>query len=132
MTNERARGFVTPYRAEVAFNFCHNAMMARRGIPKGPVNWYLKEWMDSCGLTGRGAQARMMERTGWTKASMSQLYNGTQDYSPRIINDAAAALQIEPFELLLPPERAMNLRRLQAAAEGIVRSVTPPSAGQAA
>jgi len=88
--------------------------------------------MDSCGLTGRGAQARMMERTGWTKASMSQLYNGTQDYSPRIINDAAAALQIEPFELLLPPERAMNLRRLQAAAEGIVRSVTPPSAGQAA
>jgi len=100
--------------------------MARRGIPKGPVNWFLREWMDACGLVGRGAQARMMERTGWTKATMSQLYNGTQDYSPKILNDAAAALEIEPFELLLPPERAMNLRRFQAAAEGIVRSVTPP------
>lgn len=93
--------------------------MARRGIPKGPVRWYLREWMDACGLEGRGAQARMMELTGWSRASMSQLYNGTQDYSPKIVDEAATALKIEPFELLMPPERAMALRRIQIDAREI-------------
>jgi transcriptional regulator with XRE-family HTH domain len=87
--------------------------MARRGIPKGQVNWYLREWMEASGLSGRGAQTKMMELTGWSKATMSQLYNGEQDYSPKVVNDAAAALNAEPFELLLPPSRAMALRGMR-------------------
>lgn len=94
--------------------------MARRGVPKAGVRWYLNEWMAARGLEGRGAQSRMMELTGWSKATMSQLFNGTQDYSPKIIEDAAKALGVEEFELLMSPERANALRQLQATAETIV------------
>lgn len=90
--------------------------MARRGKPKGPVNWFLVEWMDACGISGRGAQTKMMELTGWSKATMSQLYNGEQDYSPKIVNEAAVALNAEPYELLIHPEKAMNLRKLRESA----------------
>jgi transcriptional regulator with XRE-family HTH domain len=99
--------------------------MARRGIPKAGVSWYLVEWMAARGLQGRGAQAKMMELTGWSKATMSQLYNGTQDYSPKYIAEAAKALGIEEYELLMPPEKANNLRKLRAAAEQIVSEVPP-------
>lgn len=97
--------------------------MARRGIPKGPINWYLPEWMEACGIVGRGAQARMMELTGWSRATMSQLYNGKQDYSPAVITAAANALNVEPYELLMPPERAKAIRRMLASAEQIVAVV---------
>lgn len=93
--------------------------MARRGIPKGPVNWYLREWMASCGLEGRGSQAKMMERTGWSRATMSQLYNGEQDFSPKLLAEASKALNVEMWELLMPPERAMALRRIQVDARDI-------------
>jgi transcriptional regulator with XRE-family HTH domain len=100
--------------------------MARRGVPKGPVNWYLREWMAARGLEGRGAQARMMKLTGWSKATMSQLYNGTQDYSPKILSEASRALNAEDYELLLPPERAMALRRFQADALTIAKHAPSP------
>lgn len=94
--------------------------MARRGIPKHGISWYLPEWMAACGLEGRGAQARMMELTGWSRATMSQLYNGKQDFSPDILRQAAAALQVEVYELLMPPEKAMVLRQAVASARRIV------------
>jgi transcriptional regulator with XRE-family HTH domain len=84
--------------------------MARRGVPEGPVNWYLKEWMDFLGVR----QTDMIKRTGWAKATASQLYNGTQDYSPKVVNEAATALNLMPFELLMQPELAVSIRRLRA------------------
>ena len=103
--------------------------MARRGVPKGPVNWFLKEWMDSAGLSGRGAQARMMELTGWSKATMSQLYNGDQDYSPKVVNEAAAALKCNPYELLMHPDMAFALRRQREDALRIVADTAPLRTG---
>lgn len=58
----------------------------------------------------------MMELTGWSKATMSQLYNGTQDYSPKVVNEAAQALNVEPYELLMLPERAMHMRQMRKTA----------------
>lgn len=86
-------------------------MGKRRGIPL-QINWYLREWMDMLGMK----QAEMIKLTDWSKASMSQLYNGKQDYSPKIVDAAAKALNVEPFELLMKPERAMALRRQREAA----------------
>ena len=100
--------------------------MARRGVPKNGINWYLPEWMAACGLAGRGAQAKMMELTGWSRATMSQLYNGKQDYSPDILRQAAIALKVEPYELLMPPEKAMLLRQAVSNARQIVQMVTEP------
>lgn len=89
--------------------------MARRGIPV-QINWYLKEWMDTLGVN----QAEMIRRTDWSKATASQLYNNKQDYNPKLVNEAAAALNVQPFELLMRPDEAMALRRQRAAALTIV------------
>lgn len=85
--------------------------MARRGVPT-TINWYLREWMDMLSVN----QAEMCRRTGWSKATASQLYNNKQDYSPKIVREAAQALNVEGFELLMKPERAMALRRQREAA----------------
>lgn len=121
---------ITSYfvRTSRADNLCclpYNARMAkRRGTPTGPRRWYLPEWMAAAGIEGRGAQVRMMALTGWSKATMSQLFNGEQDFSPKILEDAAAALNIEPFELLMLPARAMAYRQLQATAATIVEAAS--------
>ncbi len=74
--------------------------------------------MDELGVK----QADMIRRTDWSKATASQLYNNVQDYSPKIGNEAAKALNVAPFELLMRPEEAMALRRQRAAALEIVHS----------
>ena len=127
ITNFRASRKVRTLHADARSGFSYSANMARRGIPKRPVTWYLREWMEAVGLTGRGSQARMMELTGWSKATMSQLYNGTQDYSPKVLEEAAMALNAEPFELLIPPDRAMRMRQLREAAAAIVKIGEEPA-----
>lgn len=89
--------------------------MQRRGVPT-QINWFLKEWMDALQVN----QAEMCRRTGWSKATASQLYNNKQDYSPKIVNEAALALNVKPFELLMRPDEAMALRRMGQAALQIV------------
>jgi hypothetical protein len=101
--------------------------MARRGAPKSQVGWYLREWMNTVPLfTGRGGQTRFRELTGWSKAVMSNLYNNQQDYSPLLLEQAAQALNVEPFELLIPPDRAMALRGFRQTAAKIVESEPAP------
>lgn len=65
-------------------------------------------------------QVAMMAKTDWSKATMSQLYNGKQGYSPKIIEEAAKALSIAEYELLMHPSEAMALRRLRKTALQIV------------
>jgi hypothetical protein len=100
--------------------------MARRGIPKKPPKWYLPEWMAACGLSGRGAQSKMMELTNWSKATMSQLYTGKQDFNSEILDTASAALHCEPHELLMHPDQAFAVRRLRETAAVIVADVPAP------
>lgn len=69
----------------------------------------------------------MARAAGWSKATMSQLYNGDQDYSPDILEAAAVALHAEPYELLLPPERAMAIRALRESAVTIVKTEPVPA-----
>jgi transcriptional regulator with XRE-family HTH domain len=112
-TNLCAIAFVRTKRTDIARASPHSHDMARRGIPN-EISWYLREWMDVTeAFRGRGGQARMMKETGWSKATMSQLYNGKQDYSPKIIREAATALNIAPYELLMRPETAMAIRRMR-------------------
>ena len=84
----------------------------------GKPHHFIREWMDYF----RVNQAYMIKEAGWSKATASQIYNGTQDYSPKINNEAAAVFNIEPYELLLPPERALALRQLRQSAIQIVHS----------
>lgn len=116
ITNQKTSDFVRTKRNDFRRRFSHSRNMARRGIPKGPVNWYLREWMDTLGVR----QADMVERAGWSKATASQLYTGKQDYSPKVVNEAAQALNVAPFELLMRPEQAMAFRRIREDAIRVV------------
>jgi len=72
-------------------------------------DWYLSRWLDATGLK----QAGLERLTGWDKRKASFLVNGRQPYRRQEVNEAAAALNIEPFELLMHPEDAFALRRLR-------------------
>ena len=119
-TNANASDFVRTSANDFSDRYAQSRNMARRGIPN-QVNWYLKEWMDMLGVK----QADMIRLTDWSKATMSQLYNNKQDYSPKIVNEASRALKVATYELLMPPERAMALRRLHQDALRIVQDVPP-------
>ncbi len=114
ITNISASPQIRAWAKDASLPVCDNSHMARRGIPKGPPSWFLPEWMAAAASEGRGSQAKMIELTGWSRATMSQLYNGQQDFSPAILRAAAIALSAEPFELLIPPERAFAIRRAMA------------------
>lgn len=112
-------------RADTFAGRAYHRRMARRGIPKGGVNWFIREWMDMLNKT----QADMVRMAGWSKATASQLYNGVQDYSPKVVNEAADALHCRPWELLMHPDEAMAIRRLRAAALQIAAdNPSPPPA----
>lgn len=117
ITNFGATLEVRTFPADMATQAAHNANMARRGIPKGQINWYFPEWMTYFGIT---KQTDIMERTGWSKATVSQIMNGKQDYSPKLINDACQAFHLAPHELLLRPENAMALRALRTDALRVI------------
>lgn len=82
--------------------------------------------MDSLGVRQRD----VIERTGWSKTTASLLYNCQQDYNPQLLLEAAAALNLEPYELLLPPDRANAIRQttstIRLAAERRLDFVLPP------
>jgi transcriptional regulator with XRE-family HTH domain len=96
--------------------------MSRRGIPKKGVNWYIREWAAALKMT----QTETARRCGWSKASASQIFNGLQDYSPKIVNDVAAAYNCKPWELLMHPDEAFAIRRMRQAALAIVADNAPP------
>lgn len=72
-------------------------------------DWYLRQWLESTHTT----QAALCRATGWDKRKASFLVNGRQPYSRGDVDEAALALNIEPFELLMHPEDAFALRRMR-------------------
>ncbi len=73
--------------------------------------WQLHAWADALELKPRD----LVERTGWSWAKVSLVWNGKQDWKSRDLFEMASALQIEPYELLLPPHEAMALRHIKDA-----------------
>ena len=79
-------------------------------------DWYLKEWMSA--LDKR--QADIVADLDWNPARISLMLRGKQQYTRDALNDLAAYLQIQPYELLMHPSDAMAIRRLRDAALRIV------------
>lgn len=96
-------------------------------LPEQP-DWYLADWMRATKTT----QAALAKACDWTPSTMHGIYHGRTSYYRDILNLIASKLNIEPFELLMPPERAMALRQFQAAALTIAHDAdaraeeTPP------
>lgn len=71
---------------------------------------YIREWREQARLT----QAVLAEKIGKTEATLSRIETGKIAYTQPTIEAVAAALGIQEFALLLPPN---DVRRIQEAIE---------------
>lgn len=85
------------------------------------VDWYLQEWMRFRGKR----QADLVKDLGWAKGRANKFFHGQHPYRREIINELSPWLEIEPFEILLPPEEAMRIRRLR---EAVAEAAAMPAA----
>jgi len=92
-------------------------MLAGMALPEN--DWFLSAWLDALGTS----QADLCRRTGWDKRKASFLVNGRQEYRRTEVNEAALALNVETWELLMHPDDAMALRRMR---EGALRIAAEP------
>ena len=78
-------------------------------------DWYLREWMAERGKR----QAALVNELGWTKNRAHIIWHGKQPYRRKDVNEISAWLGIEPFELLMPPQRATIFRAYRDSARQI-------------
>lgn len=79
-------------------------------VPDMP-DWYLREWFATMGLKQRD----LVTKLDYQPAAAHALWHSVQRYRRDHIADISALLNIQPYELLMPPEEAMALRRLRSA-----------------
>jgi hypothetical protein len=93
-------------------------MARKRSTPPRQLShrWYLAEWAKMYDKSQADAQRAL----GWSKASASTLFRNKQRYTQDLIDEAADWLQVRPYELLLPPDVAMAIRRVREDAARIV------------
>lgn len=79
-------------------------------------DWYLRQWLRAL----HKRQADLERDLGLNKSKVSLTARGKQPYDRDLINAVANYLNLRPHELLMHPDDAMAIRRLQATAEQIV------------
>ena len=80
------------------------------------ADWYIREWATTLGKR----PVDFVRDLEWNKSRVSLLFSGKQPYSPSVLKDVAAYLNLQPFELLMHPDRAMAYRRMSGAAATLV------------
>jgi transcriptional regulator with XRE-family HTH domain len=80
-------------------------------------DWFLVDWM----TLHDKVQTSLVNELGLSKNTANKLWHGTQPYKRELINQVADWLDIEPYELLLPPSEALAIRDMRESAEKIVR-----------
>lgn len=109
--NDTRNSFCLDQRNDMTLRSWYSASMA------APQNdWYFKQWLEHLNIR----QADVVKDLEWNKSKASLMFNDKQRYHRDDVNQVSEYLKIEPFELLLPPERAMALRQYRASAEQIV------------
>ena len=84
-----------------------------------PSDWHLQAWMRHFGKK----QASLRNELGWSKNKSNIVWHGTQPYKRELVNELAAWLGVEPYELLMKPKEALFLRRLRQAAHQIAEDI---------
>ncbi len=72
-------------------------------------DWYLKEWLRTLGKT----QQWVADELDLQKSKISRKASGTTPYDREDVNAIAALLHLHPYELLMHPEDAMEIRTLR-------------------
>lgn len=83
----------------------------------GP-NWYLHEWF----ATQQLKQADLVTKLDYPKNTANRLWHGLQPFRRDHVAAISALLNIKPHELLMRPEDAMRVRRLEAVVEEAARA----------
>lgn len=93
----------------------------------GGHDWYLRDWF----ATQQLKQRDLITKLDYAPQTASNLWHGVQPYRRDHVEAISALLNIQPFELLMPPEEAMALRRLRSAIAEVVKSDAEPGAAAA-
>ena len=93
--------------------FSDNLNMA---APETPL-WYLQEWF----ATQDKIQRTLITELGWLPAKANKVWHGLQEPKPSEMHEIAALLNIRPHELMMHPEEAMRIRRLEAAVREVAK-----------
>lgn len=97
----------------------HHVEMAAPAHP----GWFIQEWFASVGLK----QFDLVTKLDYPRNTAFKLWHGLQEYRRQHVEDVAALLNIQPYELLMPPEEAMALRRLRSAIAEVAKSDPAPA-----
>ena len=84
--------------------------------PDGP-DWYLHEWFATAGLK----QHDLVKKLDYPKNTASRLWHGLQPFRRDHVQAISELLNIRPHELLMHPEDAMRIRRLEAAVREVAK-----------
>lgn len=82
-------------------------------------DWYLREWFETLGMIQRD----MVTKLDYPPATANALWHGVQRYRRDHVEEISTLLNIKPYELLMHPEHAMRIRRLEAAIAEVVAPV---------
>jgi len=72
-------------------------------------------------------QADACADLGWSKTKASFIWNGRQHYTRELVDEVSLWLNIRPWELLMSPAEAMQLRRLREAVAVLSNPGAPPA-----
>ncbi|WP_303703029.1 hypothetical protein [Brevundimonas naejangsanensis] len=89
--------------------------------PVDTPDWHLQDWLAHF----EKRQASLVNELGWDKSRANFVYHGKQAYKRDLVNEISAWLGIEPYELLMPPADALQLRQLRQAAIAIAANAAP-------
>lgn len=84
-------------------------------------DWHIAEWL----AHARKRQADLVNDLGWSRRKASDVCNGVQPYKRDIVNELAEWLGVEPYELLMRPDEAIQLRHLRQAMIAIAAQSPP-------
>lgn len=84
-------------------------------------DWHLQAWMQYLGKR----QADLAKELGWAKGRANKFYHGQHPYRRDVVNELSAWLGIQPYELLMSPQEALQLRHLRQAALAIAAQQKP-------
>lgn len=68
-------------------------------------------------------QVALVNELGWSKGKANKFWHGSYSYRREILNEVAEWLEIEPFELLMHPDEALQLRSLKESALKIAQDL---------
>lgn len=83
--------------------------------------WHLQEWF----ATQDKIQRTLITELGWLPAKANKVWHGLQEPKLSEVHEIAALLNIRPHELLMPPEEAFRIRRLEAAVREVAQEAAP-------